>query len=541
MSRRTSSSSGGAASRPELREKFVSIYSAFLRGDDPSLDKRNFWEELFLLKVNVSYLEKALDEQSREQLLKLKPAFNVIFARCAATLSSDNQPICRVNALQTLCVLVRCIFRKLSGVDIINVLVGFERAVTEMQVLIGNISSILLEPKQASLKNLTFKFLLILVSAVDNISQNKMLEYLMGNNIFEPLSQILSTPEDRDHAYDCVVLLTFLLNYRKYESANPYIPKLSVLDNELVLNGLGVVISGVLSTVNRKHAAEMSASPGWLGSISSWVGGMFVAGDEVKEHPREAHSIILLSLYEAVHLNRNFMTILTQTHAQVPASPITENSSPAMARMLTGSSSSDATAKSIAEPVNLLGAFLTSASISMQDIKEGISGARARLCLNILTCICEDQYANAFLHDANMGFPVQLYKAPRRHRMVKEQAAVTSKPLACAILELVTELMLTHMCPKIQIELYSKCLGIIHRLLCYQKRCRIRLAYDWKGLWNALMSVGNFLSQNDKTLLQRGNVLDLATQDKTKCFITNSLAAARTATDLEKHVAWTNG
>ena len=37
--------------------------------------------------------------------------------------------------------------------------------------------------------------------------------------------------------------------------------------------------------------------------------------------------------------------------------------------MLAGSSSSDATAKSIAEPVNLLGAFLTSASISMQDIK----------------------------------------------------------------------------------------------------------------------------------------------------------------------------
>ena len=42
--------------------------------------------------------------------------------------------LCFSGLLQTLCVLVRCIFRKLSGVDIINVLVGFERAVTEMQV-----------------------------------------------------------------------------------------------------------------------------------------------------------------------------------------------------------------------------------------------------------------------------------------------------------------------------------------------------------------------------------------------------------------------
>ena len=37
--------------------------------------------------------------------------------------------------VQTLCVLVRCVFRKpLSGVDVINILVGFEHAVSEMQV-----------------------------------------------------------------------------------------------------------------------------------------------------------------------------------------------------------------------------------------------------------------------------------------------------------------------------------------------------------------------------------------------------------------------
>jgi hypothetical protein len=30
----------------------------------------------------------------------------------------------------------------------------------------------------------------------------------------------------------------------------------------------------------------------------------------------------------------------------------------------------------------------------------------------------------------------------------------------------------------------SKCLGIIHRLLCYQKRHKIRLDYNWKELWN---------------------------------------------------------
>ena len=134
-------------------------------------------------------------------------------------------------------------------------------------------------------------------------------------------------------------------------------------------------------------------------------------------------------------------------------------------------------------------------------------------------------------------------KQPMRHRKVRSCDDGKSRVLACWLFDLITEYMISHMMkdlPVIQhmfvlvkflcffrnlqfVFLLQKtvfykrsllfrsklkrkvvsffyevnwswktfcrrCVGIIHRLMIYQKRCKIRLNYQWKELWSGELS-----------------------------------------------------
>mgnify|MGYP006952281315 CR=1 FL=1 len=145
------------------------------------------------------------------------------------------------------------------------------------------------------------------------------------NNFF--FFQLLKIPSSRiQHGHDAVLILTLLANYRKHEAANPYIVKLSILDDELALNGYSQVITLSLTEFCR-HFISQHAEPqnaGWLSSITNIVGNMFVSEDGIMRIQQiRAKNPVLMALYEAVHLNRNFITVLghTQTDSSAPPSP----------------------------------------------------------------------------------------------------------------------------------------------------------------------------------------------------------------------------
>ena len=78
---------------------------------------------------------------------------------------------------------------------------------------------------------------------------------------------------------------------------NPYLSKLSILDDDCALNGLGLVIADVLSACNKKFALKkLQEEPpsGFLAGITSFVGNMFVGSETDQPTVNSKNDAILL-------------------------------------------------------------------------------------------------------------------------------------------------------------------------------------------------------------------------------------------------------
>lgn len=130
----------GSGSKRQLKEKVVQIYESFFKGEDLSKNNPSFWDEFFLLKPKVAYLENEIQKLTSDQLGLVKDNLNILFAQCIDTLSHEHN-IRVVYSMQTLCTLVSSVYKKAtaeSGFDVVNLLMGFQVAEEKMQQLLNH-------------------------------------------------------------------------------------------------------------------------------------------------------------------------------------------------------------------------------------------------------------------------------------------------------------------------------------------------------------------------------------------------------------------
>lgn len=74
-----------------------------------------------------------------------------------------------------------------------------------------------------------------LATSVDNIHECIFNDYLMIHSIFQPILKLIIDPSVSSLAFDAMVLLSILSNYKKYETINPYLSNLSKIKDTRIL------------------------------------------------------------------------------------------------------------------------------------------------------------------------------------------------------------------------------------------------------------------------------------------------------------------
>ncbi|XP_074604539.1 armadillo-like helical domain-containing protein 3 [Brevipalpus obovatus] len=499
--------------RRDLKEKVVQIYESFFKKDGQSdlfinlANNDSFWNDFFLLRANPSSLLEIIDSLDKQDLLRCKNMINLLFTKSVSTLDSDS-PIRIANASITLLIISQRILISSENLSTsLDLLIGGHDFEVKIALLSNKLYALLVSENSPCFRSILLKIYCTFLMCCHDTDTNPFVDHLVSLELFDLLLSFLASPVTRQYfGFQVIVLLTILINHKgKKNLGELFAGRLSSVDNEVALDGYAKVISHSFLEFTRKfdEYRDETSSTGLLSSIASMVGHMFIAEEIPQDNDNlEPDDTVLVAFYEIVHLNRHFIAQLTHTHG--------ENYLNGDPSLTLNSKSTNKNEQIQNLPSNLLVTFFEFCSIVMLQTKSEENFDTIRLAFIILTCITEDQCANAIMHDLNVVFRVQLHRMPMRHRKVNDESFKGPRPLAYSILDLMVEFLSTHLTKNLLCELYIFAIGVIHRLLCFQKRSKIRFNYSWRELWYALINLIKFLVNNESELIKKWNILSLS-------------------------------
>ncbi|RIA97875.1 hypothetical protein C1645_751412 [Glomus cerebriforme] len=489
-----------------LKEKFVEIYESFFKGNDPSAGQPNFWSELFLLKVNATYLTKCLSEISQDQLLAIKNNIGKLFLKSIEAMKEENSQR-KINAMETLCVLLQGIFSKRFNnfsFEVINLLTGLNNADTVFPRLVDTIKYLMKYGEITEVRHEALRLAIVVVCGNNNINQNSINGYFMKNDIFDSLIELIITPKMSHMAYEAIMLLDILANYNKHESKNPYLIKLIDIKDEAVFEKIMDVVSSTcikcqsqyieIQEDDETNKYLVSTVMSYVGSILPWYGNGTRKHSNVSDPELafvrlpSANIAILLAFYDMVNNNKRFVDHIVKSIAKfsIPAkSNVNEYDSATV-------SEDDKKSMEIVRDGPYFCDFLSLSSYLLQHNRTNRTASYANLILLILVILVEDATLNEVICEDERRFIVRLC----RQRPPLLQNARFPRPLIGVILDVVIGFINHNLRRKLQTDLYSMALGVIHRLISYLKRNRVRLPYHWSELWHSLIGLLKFILSN---------------------------------------------
>nr|CDS22542.1 Domain of unknown function DUF1741 [Echinococcus granulosus] len=480
------------------------------KGQDITSGRAEFWDEFFLLRVNIKVLLSYFDKVPQEHITNLKPHLSRLYGECLQKALNTSHWLRIANALQTSdCLLLGTFQSKnitLLSEDRLKLLVPTECLVPAKVEYMKLCTASFVNDWPPLLQELVINSLTIRCVLLNHVHENPFFEWLMDESLFELLGTLISDSVLRHRfGFGACRLLGLVSQFQWKEVNNPFLMKIAQVKDEILLNSISAVISFALSESTRKYNEYVHPSSGIFPSLSNMLGGRKIEG---QRQDFSMHDGLLLCLYVIILHNPRFPSLFYCSHTHTDAHQHNvmkfDRGSSRGKVMDIGdvdwTNENHAPYQPTVDPRNLMADLIEYASVVMQGIRgdsEGLS--TCSLCFKIMSHATMNLSVCRFLHEYNIHFTIQLHRAPLRHR--KSGIALldrsSNNTMAAVLLDLLVEFFCTHLMKSFPFEIHGQCLNICYHLLSHQKEHGLRLNYDWRQLWKALFDLMRYVIKPD--------------------------------------------
>lgn len=483
--------------KPELKTKFIVQYENLFSNqlDHSHLNQPNYWEELFLLKVNTRWIFHFVCGKRLTDLQESQEVLHLVFAQALVFLKGDN-PMRQAHSLQTLHSFFAGIFQhKFSnfGTEALALICSPDTAQEYFTNLVKAAEAVFLQFPEA--RGDVLELLLILATASPNLNQNVFIGFIVGAGITKTVYQFVTSPPlSEAFMADALLLLSLLLNHDKYnENTNEFCLHLVGGDNQITLSEIKALESNILQLITNFNGTYSAAAKpaSFFRRVSSGIGG-YLWGTPAPEPEIGPHSKVkpnhtegsglLLVIYELVARN------------------------PQIAPILFNVTGADDVPKDVPKFLIELFAYAAYIAPPSQTLESSLP---CKLVLLILLKLVENESFLQYIHDPNVTFTVPDIFRDDNHNSIISPHPVP-KCFVSHVLDLVHTILNTNVTRHFFPSLLKYCLDIVHKILCYQMKAKIKISYHWQELWETTIKLTRVLTISHKIQQTNQEEVDLA-------------------------------
>ncbi|KIY69176.1 hypothetical protein CYLTODRAFT_237652 [Cylindrobasidium torrendii FP15055 ss-10] len=489
-------STGGTQTR------FASTISRLLNGATPkelapNQSETDFYKALFSLDADKVFLQTTFKGIQKEILVgKLKKPLNGLFANGLALARDTTLPELTVShLLDTLCLLFKYVLEKnLSGWEVMEVFAG---GVSHSDAFFMGFVDLFADSlnddsRPSAVRHQTLQLGLVFMCGISQLSPGA---YFLRRDVFHALATFIKSHDTQQFTFEALLFLAILCDFHKVDAArsNLYLVHVKDSDDQELMKNICWAANFALQTSVKTYQDISDDEPtqSFGSSFGQFLSSMrpdkalsSVPAKQPKEmfknQPIEA-TVILLPIYEFIYSNSLFVS---------------------------------ETLKSLSDPDTQSHLLLTILSLSSYVLTHASSTSQPRslayanLALHTLLTFAEnDAVLTVFCRPCKQYIRLCRQREPDLPTPVRTGRAPICALLDCCILWLRHNLHL-----KLEVQMYTTCIYVLHRTIYYLIKVHERLVYHWRELWAGLLGLLHFLATKLNTLVGTGGIESLVVE-----------------------------